>query len=59
MTRKVWAFALKSKDQVLNMFKFFYAYVERRIRRKFKYKDKKKIKYVRADNGSEYRGPSK
>ena len=28
--RKVWAFALKSKDQVLDIFKFFHAYVERR-----------------------------
>ena len=45
----MWAFALKSKDQVLDIFKFFYAYVERVIRRK--------LKYVRADNGGEYRRP--
>ena len=30
---KVWAFALKSKDQVLDMFKFFHAYVEIGIRK--------------------------
>ena len=28
-SKKVWAFALKSKDQVLDIFKFFHAYVER------------------------------
>ena len=28
-SRKMWVFALKSKDQLLNTFKFFYAYVER------------------------------
>ena len=27
--RKVWAFALKSKDKVLDMFEFFHAYIER------------------------------
>ena len=28
-SRKMWAFALKPNDQVLDMFKFFHAYVER------------------------------
>ena len=45
----VWAFALKSKDEVLDIFKFFHAYVERGIGRK--------LKCVRADNGGKYRGP--
>ena len=47
--RKVWAFALKSKSQVLDIFKFFHAYVEKGTRRK--------LKCARADNGSEYKGP--
>ena len=47
-SRKVWAFTLKSKDQVLDVFKFFYAYVKRGIRGK--------LKCVRANNDSEYRG---
>ena len=46
---KVWTFASKSKDQVLNIFKFFHAYVERGTLRK--------LKYIRADNGGAYRGP--
>ena len=50
-SRKVWAFALKFKDQVLDMFKFFHAYVERGIGRK--------LKCVRIYNGGEYRGPFK
>ena len=48
-SRKVWAFALKSKDQVLDIFKFFHAYVERGTRRQ--------LKCVKAYNGGEYRGP--
>ena len=35
-SRKVWAFVLKSKDQVLQVFKHFYASVEREKRRKLK-----------------------
>ena len=48
-SRKVWAFALKSKDTVLDIFKLFYAYIERGTRRK--------LKCVNRDNGGEYRGP--
>ena len=48
-SRKVWAFVLKSKDQVLGIFKHFHASVERETGRK--------LKCVRADNGGEYRGP--
>ena len=45
---KVLAFALKSENQVLNMFKFFHSYVERGTRRK--------KKCVKADNDGEYKG---
>ena len=48
-SRKVWAFFLKSKDQVLDVFKEFHAKVERETGRK--------LKSVRADNDGEYRGP--
>ena len=48
---KVWAYALKSKDQMLSTFKFFHAYAERGTWRK--------LKYVRADNDGEYREPFK
>ena len=48
-SRKVWAFALKSKDQVLDAFKEFHVNVERETGRK--------LKCVRSDNGGEYRGP--
>ena len=30
-SRKVWAYALKSKDQVLDVFKYFHVKVERKI----------------------------
>ena len=40
---------MKSKDQVLDIFKFFHTYVERGTERK--------LKCVRADNGGEYKGP--
>ena len=40
---------LKSKDQVLDVFKEFHAKVEREI--------DKKLKSARANNGGEYRGP--
>ena len=45
--KKVWVFALKSKDQVFDTFKFFHAYVKRGAGRK--------LKYVRADNRDEHR----
>jgi len=45
----VWVFALKTKDQVLDVFKAFHMKVERETG--------KQLKYVRADNGGEYRGP--
>ena len=48
-SRKVWAYALKSKDQVLDVSKDFHVKVERQT--------DKQLKYVRADNGDEYRGP--
>jgi hypothetical protein len=48
-SRKVWAFALKTKDQVLDVFKIFHMKVERETG--------KQLKCVRADNGGEYRGP--
>ena len=40
---------MKTKDQVLDAFKELHARIERETRRK--------LKAVRADNGSEYRGP--
>ena len=48
-SRKLWTFALKSKDQVLDVFKQFHTRVERDTRRQ--------LKCVRSDNGGEYRGP--
>jgi transposase InsO family protein len=48
-SRKVWVFALKTKDQVLDVFKVFHMKVERETG--------KQLKCVRADNGGEYRGP--
>lgn len=47
--RKVFTFPIKSKDQILDMFKMLHASVEREMGRK--------LKCVRADNGNEYRGP--
>ena len=47
--RKVWDFALKTKDQVLDAFEELHARLERETRRK--------LKAVKADNGGEYRGP--
>ena len=46
---KVWGFALKTKDQVLDAFKELHAKLERETRRK--------LKAVRANNNGEYRGP--
>ena len=47
-SRKVWAYALKSKYQVLDVFKDFHVKVERQT--------SKQLKSVKADNGGEYRG---
>ena len=45
---KLWVYALKSKDQVLEKFKEFHASVERQ--------SGKKLKCIRTDNGGEYYG---
>ncbi|CAH9144261.1 unnamed protein product [Cuscuta epithymum] len=45
-SRKVWAYCLKSKDQVFDRFKLFHAMVERETG--------KKLKCLRSDNGGEY-----
>lgn len=47
-SRKVWVFALKSKDQVLDVFKELHARVER--------ENGRKVKCVQEDNGGKYRG---
>ena len=46
-TEKLWAFMLKTKDQVLSIFKEFQARAEREYGQK--------LKVVRTDNGGEYR----
>ena len=48
-SRKVWAYTLKTRDQVLDVFKNFQANVERETGRQ--------LKCVRSDNGGEYIGP--
>ena len=48
-SRKVWVYGLKTKDEVLGVFKNFHAMVERETG--------KKLKCVRSDNGGEYIGP--
>ena len=48
-SKQMWAFALKSKDQVLDMFKFFHTYVKRG--------KWGKLKSVKVDNDGEYKGP--
>jgi transposase InsO family protein len=48
-SRKVWVYTLKTKDQVLDVFKQFHASVERETG--------KKLKCIRTDNGGEYIGP--
>ncbi|GKA92255.1 putative RNA-directed DNA polymerase [Tanacetum coccineum] len=48
-SRKVWVYTLKTKDQVLDVFKQFHALVERQTG--------KKLKCIRTDNGGEYIGP--
>ncbi|KAF3622351.1 putative triacylglycerol lipase 2-like [Capsicum annuum] len=47
--RKLWIYVLKSKDQVLGVFKQFQASVERETG--------KKLKCIRTDNSGEYCGP--
>ena len=47
--RKIWVYTLKTKDQVLQAFKQFHAFVERET--------SEKLKCVRTDNGGEYCGP--
>ena len=47
-SRRLWATPLKTKDQVLSVFKELHARVERESGRK--------LKAVRGDNGGEYRG---
>ena len=48
-SRKVWAYTLKTKDQVLDMFKHFQANIERETGRQ--------LKCVPSDNGGEYIRP--
>lgn len=48
-SRKLWVYFLKTKDQVLNVFKQFQVSVERQTG--------KKLKCIRSDNGGEYIGP--
>ena len=48
-SRKVWGFALKTKDQVLDAFKELHARLERETGRK--------LKAVRENNCGEYKGP--
>lgn len=48
-SRKLWVYALKTKDQVLDVFKQFQALVERQTGNK--------LKCLRSDNGGEYIGP--
>ena len=47
-SRKVWAYALRTKDKVLEVFKQFHAGVERETGRT--------LKCIRTDNGGEYMG---
>ena len=48
-SRKLWVYPLKTKDQVLGVFKEYHALVERQTG--------KKLKCIRTDNGGEYLGP--
>lgn len=47
-SRKVWVYTLKTKDQVLDVFKQFHALIERQTW--------KTLKCILTDNGGEYRG---
>ena len=46
---KLWVYALKTKDQVLEKFKEFHVLVERQL--------SKKLKGIHTNNGGEYYGP--
>ena len=48
-SRKVWGFALKTTDHVLDAFKELHVILERETGRK--------LKVIRVDNCGEYRGP--
>ena len=48
-SRKIWVYTLKTKDQVLDVFKQFHALIERQ--------SGEKLKCIRTDNGGEYSGP--
>ena len=48
-SRKIWVYILKTKDQVLEVFKQFHGFVEKQFG--------EKLKCIRTDNGSEYSGP--
>ena len=48
-SRKIWVYILKTKDQVLEVFKQFHALVERQ--------SGEKLKCIQTDNGGEYYGP--
>ena len=48
-SRKLWIYALKSKDQLLDVFKEFHVSIKRQIG--------KKLKCIRTDNGGKYLGP--
>ncbi|KAK8936121.1 hypothetical protein KSP39_PZI013254 [Platanthera zijinensis] len=48
-SRKLWVYAIKTKDQVLDTFRRFHAEVERQ--------SGKRLKCIRSDNGGEYIGP--
>ena len=45
---KLWAFMMKSKDQVLSVFKEFDVRIER--------EPKQKLKAIKTNNGGEYKG---
>ena len=47
-SKKLWVYALKTKNQVLEKFKEFHVLVERQ--------SSKKLKHIRTDNGGEYCG---
>ena len=47
-SRKLWAYVLKTKDQVLSVFKVFQARTKR--------ESGQKLKAIRTDNGGEYQG---
>lgn len=48
-SKKMWAFLVKTKDQALDIVRKFLVKAERKISRK--------LKSLRSDNSSEYRGP--